>query len=184
MANELTSFDPETPEPEKGLGELLKPDPIRFGKIQDAGADLLSLEMLYKGPIPPPAMLKQFDEISPGLALKIIENSFEQSRHRREIEKHVIEKNTESRKLGMFIGGGLGFTALVGAVITAVMGQPWVAGILVGAVTGGLVTSFFGSFNRQKAETKTKAARKERITPGAKAKSSKSPETPSAPAGS
>jgi uncharacterized membrane protein len=137
--------------------------------------------MMYEGPMPPPSLLKQFDDISPGLAARIVENSLEQSRHRRELEKHVITASTESRKLGMYIGGGLGLTSLVGAVVTAGMDQPWVAGVLVGAVTGGLVTSFFGSYKRQKVEIEVKAAEKNRIASSANPEPPKPAEPPEHP---
>ena len=178
MANESTPRNPETPGPDPNSGDLLRPEPILVPRPPGDAGIFGSFEMMYAGPIPPPAILKQFDKISPGLADKLVENSLEQSRHRRELERLVVEANTQSRTLGMYIGGGLGFTALVGAVITAVMGQPWVAGVLVGAVTGGLVTSFFGSYKRQKTEIEDKAAKKGRITPSAKPGPPQIPEPP------
>lgn len=47
--------------------------------------------MQYKGPIPPPAMLKQFDQVVQGAAKQILDDAHAQSQHRREMEKIQVE---------------------------------------------------------------------------------------------
>lgn len=47
----------------------------------------------FSGPLPPPEILRRFDEVVPGAAERIIKMAEEQSGHRRELEKKVIESD-------------------------------------------------------------------------------------------
>ncbi len=93
----------------------------------------------YEGPIPPPAMLAEFEKISPGLADRIVKMAENQAEHRQEIEKIVIKGDNRRANWGQFfafilgligIGGGIfllyssksneGYTSLVLSTLTLV----------------------------------------------------------------
>lgn len=49
------------------------------------------------GPIPPPEILKNYDAVKAGFAERIIKMAEEESAHRREIEKLVVESQAEDQ---------------------------------------------------------------------------------------
>lgn len=95
----------------------------------------------FAGPIPPPALLAQYEAICPGSADRIITQFEEQSRHRRTLEKRVVWHNIASATLGQITGFVLFVAILAGGVfliyndksvegivsiVTAVGGAGWV----------------------------------------------------------
>jgi hypothetical protein len=56
-----------SPESEELIGEILEELPPEKREKM--------LEILYMGPIPPPGMLKQFDEVVPGAAKQIMDDA-------------------------------------------------------------------------------------------------------------
>jgi len=58
----------------------------------------------YSGPIPPPALLEEFERIAPGSAKQIIEQAFKQSDHRMGLENYVIRADNHRSWAGLFCG--------------------------------------------------------------------------------
>jgi len=52
----------------------------------------------WEGPLPPPAVLQQYEQISPGLKDTLIALLHDESKHRREIEKGVLANHTRESK--------------------------------------------------------------------------------------
>lgn len=106
----------------------------------------------FSGPLPPPGILAQYNEIIPGLADRLVVILEDQSKHRRELEKRVIFANTRSETLGQIfaliiaLAFGIGSLALIhyGKSIEGITG-------LVTVVTG-LVGVFIYGRHRQKNE--------------------------------
>jgi uncharacterized membrane protein len=92
----------------------------------------------YTGPIPPPTILAQYEQICPGAASRIITQFEEQGRHRRVIERRTVNYNVGSALFGQIaslilflaalgLGGFLiyndkptgGITAIIAAVASA-----------------------------------------------------------------
>lgn len=63
-----------------------------------------SIQFQYNGPIPPPNMLQQYDDILPGAAERILRMAEEQSAHRKELEKKVIEGDDKRASRGQVFG--------------------------------------------------------------------------------
>jgi uncharacterized membrane protein len=95
----------------------------------------------YTGPIPPPELLGQYEQICPGAANRILGQFEEQGRHRRRIENRVIWNNVVSSILGqitgfLLLGGAIGGGVFLlynnkpieglGSIVTAVLGAAWV----------------------------------------------------------
>jgi len=52
----------------------------------------------YEGPLPPPALLRQYDEIHPGFADRIIAGWEAETAHRHELERTVVSAEIEAQK--------------------------------------------------------------------------------------
>lgn len=76
---------------EQGLSE------VKRGEIQDSEISkklairvARSITHYYSGPLPPPGMLKEYNEIQSDFAERIMRLTEEEARHRREMEKAVV----------------------------------------------------------------------------------------------
>jgi uncharacterized membrane protein len=69
-------------------------------------------------------MLKQFDEVFPGCAERIVSMAEKQSEHRRTLESTVIESNCRSQEHGQTWAGVLMGIALIGGFVLVAIGKP------------------------------------------------------------
>ena len=111
----------------------------------------------YSGPLPHPSILKQYEEIMPGSADRILSQFERQTKHRHAIEKrdqehiHAVEReelrNTRIQiKTGQYLGFSICVLLIVGAVICALKGALFPSGILGSAGLIGLAAVFiYGS---------------------------------------
>lgn len=88
----------------------------------------------WSGPLPPPAALQAFEDISPGSAAKIIDEFQHEAAHRRDMDRRAATFATTEGLIGqvsaiVFALGGLGVAAYA-----AFVGAEWVAGIIGGGV--------------------------------------------------
>ena len=114
--------------------------PERVQQVRTTRRMFMQLQS-YTGPIPPPDLLGQYEQVCPGSANRILGQFEEQGRHRRRLENRVTWNNVVGSILGQItgfvllagaIGGGVfllynnkpveGF----GAIVTAVGGAAWV----------------------------------------------------------
>jgi uncharacterized membrane protein len=84
----------------------------------------------FDGPLPPPALLKRYEAVVPGLAHEIVADWREEGRHRRWVERSLVR----------YSGLGLLSASLIG--LLGVGGGIWLAGR--GAELAGL-TAFLGA---------------------------------------
>jgi uncharacterized membrane protein len=54
----------------------------------------------FSGPLPPPAILAQYDRVVPGAAERIITMAEEQSRHRRPMESQLVVSDIADARRG------------------------------------------------------------------------------------
>ena len=97
---------------------------------------------LFSGPIPPPALMREYAEIDPEFTRRFIEIFERQQAHDHEVEKAVISNNKEIilnnqsiLNRGQPFGFVLALVGLVGVQIASFLGSP-IAGSIIGA--GGL----------------------------------------------
>ena len=105
------------------------------------------------GPIPPPQILQQYNNIVPGAAERIIRMAEKQSDHRMALENKVVGSNLVKSYLGMIVGASIAIFGLHIAKEIAIDGNPATAGIIAALDLGGLVWV---------AVTNTKSQRRER----------------------
>jgi uncharacterized membrane protein len=123
-----------------------------------SNAVVLRQSQSFSGPLPPPEMLRKFDEVVPGAAERIIKMAEEQSAHRKDLEKKVIESDISRSKWGQVLGfiiavAGLAFSALI-----AIYGSAIAGGIIGIGTLASLVGVFmYGSSSRSKERIEKRA---------------------------
>ena len=109
-------------------------------------------EMIYSGPIPPPSMLAEYNQVLPNAAERILTSAEDQSKHRQYLEKRVIDNDTINSRLGVIFAFIIAMGFLTGAVFGALKGHPVFGGFLgTGGLTG-LVTVFVYGTNARRQE--------------------------------
>ena len=86
--------------------------------------------------------MRNYDEITPGIAEKIFNNFLEESQHRRIIEKDYMTNENKNSRLGVIFAFILGMTGLVGGIISSIYGNP-ASGAIIGI---GSLASLVGVF--------------------------------------
>ena len=111
----------------------------------------------FSGPIPNPALLKEYENILPGSAERIIRMAEQQAAHRQLLERTVIIGDSKRANRGLWVGGVIAFAFLVGAVFLIYNGHDW-AGATLGTVDVASIVGVFiyGTISR-KSERSQKA---------------------------
>lgn len=112
---------------------------------------------VYRGPIPPPELLKQYDAVVPGAADRILQMAERQSAHRQRIEIIAVEHEVRSSRFGQ---GGAVFIATLGITARAYIasrGQTVAGTSVIGGTIGVIASAYLtGTFSRYR-ERKEKA---------------------------
>lgn len=112
----------------------------------------------WKGPIPPPSILKEYEETLPGTADRILSIAENQSDHRIRLEAAVIGHDARRSLLGLILGFIIALAALGGAVFLIYAGHS-VAGLVLAAMDiGGMVAAFVYGTSSRRAERTQKAS--------------------------
>ena len=112
----------------------------------------------FSGPLPPPEVLKRFDEVVPGSAERIIKMAEGQFAHRTELEKKVIDSDIARSKLGQILGFIIAIVGLICSVIISIYGNQ-IAGAILGVGTlASLVGVFMYGSKVRKEERERKTA--------------------------
>lgn len=97
--------------------------------VEATGADLLQVRGVvqhYQGPLPPPAMLRGYEELVPGGAERILAMAERQAAHRQTIESR-----------GQLFGFSLAVCAIAGGFLSVAAGLPLVgvSGVILAVAT-------------------------------------------------
>lgn len=106
----------------------------------------------FSGPLPPPAMLAQYNDILPNGAERIMQMAERQQEHRHSLEKRVVNSNTFDQRLGLCLGFII-MMSVAGAGVWLISSGRDAAGTaaLVASVAGP-VTAFIYGRRKQEAE--------------------------------
>ena len=110
---------------------------------------LLAVSQEFAGPIPPPSMMKQYEETLPGSADRILKMAENQSEHRQSMEKKRLSFSNREVHLGQVFGFLIGVIAIVTGGYTALSGAPIPGGFIGTAGVVGLVAVFVIGSNRK-----------------------------------
>jgi uncharacterized membrane protein len=110
----------------------------------------------FSGPLPPPAILQEYNEVLEGAAERIFKMAETQASHRQELEKRVVKSDILKSYLGLTAGFVVAATAIVSGSLVAYYGQPWAGAAIGGAPVAALVWAFLKGTNDRRAERDTK----------------------------
>ena len=118
-------------------------DAVTFADTEDSPEQRRSVSAsLFSGPIPPPALMREYAEFDPEFPRRFIEIFERQQAHDHEVEKAVLSNNKEIilgnqdlLRRGQLFGFVLALVGLIGGLIASFLGSP-IAGSIIGA--GGL----------------------------------------------
>jgi uncharacterized membrane protein len=122
----------------------------------------------FQGPLPPPSLLRDYDDVVPGLAAKIVEWTTSQTAHRQKMEERAIgidEKLSTWYIAEIMIGLLLGFLIAVSVILAviylAMNGKEIAAGALGTIGFGSMVAAFItGRRKRVAGEESSKQEKK------------------------
>lgn len=106
-------------------------------------------QSLFVGPIPPPAVLREYNSILPDAANRIIKMAEDEANHRRKMEQKALIDSIWEGRIGQFLAFLIGVFTIGCGTYTAINGAE-IAGSLIGAGgVIGLVSAFiYGRKNR------------------------------------
>lgn len=122
-------------------GEYVDPTVTTSGNVP-AGAAVagrntrmlhVAQSMTWHGPVPPPAELKQYNEIIPDGANRILKMAEAQSAHRIELESIVIKGDDRRADRGLYTGFTIGIVMLALSFVLVMYGHD-LAGTVFGTV--------------------------------------------------
>ena len=96
----------------------------------------------FIGPLPPPEVLLQYENASPGAADRILTMSEKQSEHRQYLEKTVILSQEKCSAIGQKFALIIAILCIVACCFCAYVGQPAPASVIGGATIIGSITAF------------------------------------------
>jgi len=105
----------------------------------------------FQGPLPPPQILKQYYDIVPGCAERIISQFESQVKHRQELEKKVITSDIRQTYFGSTLGFIIALSAIGAGTFLAYIGRPTEGISAIIAALAGIVGVYgVGSYQRKK----------------------------------
>ena len=113
----------------------------------------------YSGPLPPPEWLKQYEEVLPGIADRMmslveseVSSQHDASAHRRQMLEQALAGGITMAKRGQVGAWLLGFAFLVASVVLILAGHSVLGGVIGIADLVGIVVSFTVALLRRDAE--------------------------------
>lgn len=96
----------------------------------------------HSGPIPPPEILKQYNEIDPNFANRIMSMAEAESQHRHSFEQKALQGAIDVDKRGQHYGLAISLIAITVGTWLTVSGYPKVGGTFLTATVIALATLF------------------------------------------
>ena len=106
----------------------------------------------FSGPLPPPQLLKQYNDVVPNGAERLMAMAERQQNHRQELERTVIEGNVESESRGQWMGLFISIAVIGAGTYLAAIGRQITGGILVGVDVVALASVFVVGKQKQQKE--------------------------------
>lgn len=107
----------------------------------------------FRGPLPPPSMLREYEDIVPGAAERIMARSEREQTHRHGVTDRSIDGAIGKDKRGQWMAYSITIFILIIATVFAWKGQTVFAGTLITIDLIGLASVFaIGRISRRKAD--------------------------------
>ena len=111
----------------------------------------------WRAPLPPPAMLEQYDALIPGAAERILRRWEKQSDHRMEMEKVSITGESKRSYIGLFFAFILSVIIISSGTYIAVFIHPGTGAFIIATGVAGLAGVFVYGTNARRHERERKA---------------------------
>jgi uncharacterized membrane protein len=111
----------------------------------------------FTGPIPPPAVLAGYEAVLPGLADRLVTMAEQQSAHRQELERQVVNANIRHAEIGLWLGAAVAALLIIAAVLVTLAGYPETGAVIAAVDIVGVVTVFVLRQRAQNRELQNKA---------------------------
>jgi len=132
----------------KGIDDVALPDSIKDlidkSQIHTDEKEAIEVEIAssFKGPLPPPELLCEYDKIVEGGAERMFLSYETQSQHRMNLEAHVIKEELRQSSRGQLFGFIISVFGLLLSGALACMGHEIVAAIIGGSTIVSLTATF------------------------------------------
>lgn len=104
----------------------------------------------FRGPLPPPAMLLQYNQVLPGAAERIFRLTEKEQEHRHRTQNDALLGAVSRDRRGQWMGFCIALVVLIMAAFFAYRGSTWFAGTLATLDLVGLTTVFVYGRNKEK----------------------------------
>lgn len=109
------------------------------------------ISVSYSGPVPAPWVLKQYNDLVPGSAERILAQAEQQTTHRIALENKVTSSSIHRSYLGLAAGFVVAMTAIIGGISLVAFGHDAAGTTIAGLATSGLVGVFvYGKVSQSK----------------------------------
>lgn len=106
----------------------------------------------FSGPLPHSGLLKNYDEIIPGAAERILSMAEAEAAHQHDIERLALQCASSEARLGQWFGLIIGVCAFITVIIAVILGAEKTAMVVGGTTVVGLVTVFVAGHKPQPLE--------------------------------
>ncbi len=122
------------------ITDLSEPEEEKGEKLQTFIST--SVRESFRGPLPPPVLLKEYNEAVTDGAERVFKMTEKQLLHRMQLEDHAVKEDLKQSRNGQLFGFILSLTGLCLATLLAMSGHETIAGIFGTTTVIGLVTVF------------------------------------------
>ena len=124
--------------------------PAEIGRDASSLSRVRSVSIHWDAPLPPPALLEQYDQVVPGLAKEIAERAKVEAGHVRKHEEESLRASIRYHARGQWMGF-VAVMAIIGLAAFALwMGSTWVAGIATSIVVGTAAVFVLGILSKRR----------------------------------
>lgn len=111
------------------------------GQLEEGQVSITTTEA-WAGPLPPPAVLKSYEDILHGSTERILTNFENESQHRRQLEKQASDSDSLRSMVGLIAGCVVALLLIGVATLCVLNGYAWQAVAILGVELAAAVSVF------------------------------------------
>lgn len=105
---------------------------------EQEGGEIKTSIYWSSGPLPDPVQLRQYEEVLPSAAERIMSTFETQVGHRMELER----KQSQRADWGLAVGGILAGAIVIGGLVVMIVGDPWAGASIIGTSVAAIAGVF------------------------------------------
>ena len=111
----------------------------------------MAVTRAFEGPLPPPDILAQYEEVVPGSAERILRIAEQEAEQRRALVARLVSADVSRARWGLWVGAFVALVAIVAATAMALAGHPWPGTIVIAIDLASVVGVFvYGTRHRER----------------------------------